>query len=328
MAAPELVFSANAFNWTEQVIAADISATDVILRAAQTVSSVLELEPGQLWPTFPSPTDTDLDAFRAELDAVGARVSIVGASIDEWSSTTTRRTTDQRMGFLLPQLRAAHRLGARGIRLPLGQAGAVLHELLLPHLHDLDLILFEEIQGAQRPDVPNVAAALDAIANAEDPRIRLLIDTSMTMPALPVTYLERLRRVGVPSDLVRHVDRNWLDPSVLEPVRELLRSGTLPAHVRPLCLNMLTRFGRSTVADLVSLLPIVGAFHVKFWDLEDESKRVSQPVIELGALVSGNSFSGWLCSEWGGFEWMDDADADDVTRRHQQLVKMAVLSSI
>ena len=77
------------------------------------------------------------------LDAAGGRVSIVGVSIDEWDGRR-RRTDDERLAFLEPQLQTSAALGAHGVRLPIGQAGAVL-ERALPLLEELDLVLLMSV---------------------------------------------------------------------------------------------------------------------------------------------------------------------------------------
>ena len=58
---------------------------------------------------------------------------------------------------------------------------------------------------------------------------------------------------------------------------------------------------------LRDILPLVGAFHLKFWDLDDTDGRVSSPIRDLGAELTGADFTGTLCSEWGGHEMLDRA---------------------
>ncbi|HWM15077.1 MAG TPA: hypothetical protein VNP97_00655, partial [Microbacterium sp.] len=111
----EWTLAASAFNWTPDVIRAERTAPDIAVGiVAGGVAQVVELEPGQLWRSFPTTSDAELDALRTRLDGVGGSVSIVGASLDDWLSPTRRRTEAERLAFLLPQLRAAHRVGAAG----------------------------------------------------------------------------------------------------------------------------------------------------------------------------------------------------------------------
>ena len=307
------------------MIRAERAAPDIAVGiVADGVAPVIELEPGQLWRSFPATTDAEVDALRAGLDAVGGSVSIVGASLDDWISPTQRRTEAERLEFLLPQLRAAHRVGAAGVRLPIGQAGEPLLQQLLPVLHDLDLVLFEEIQGQQTPDSPAARAAIETIAGIDDPHVRLLVDISMLMPSLPPSYLELLRAGGVPETLLQRLATDWREPGdERRGDRSCSARAACPPQVHTAFMNLLVRFGRSDAADLRGILPLVGAFHLKFWDLDDTDGRVSQPIRDLGAELAGTDFTGTLCSEWGGHEWLDD-DAALTTRAHLALARTAL----
>jgi hypothetical protein len=320
--------AASAFNWTPDVIRAEQAASEIAVGIVTGgIAPVIELEPGQLWRSFPDSADTEVDALRRDLDAAGGTVSVVGASLDDWLGPAQRRTEEERLAFLLPQLRAARRVGASGVRLPIGQAGEPLLRRLLPTLHELDLVLYEEVQGQQTPDSASASAAIDVIAGIDDHRVRLLVDLSMLMPALPTTYLDELAHAGLPPELLARLVDEWRDPATTGAVTGLLRSGGVPPAIQTLYMNLLVRFGRSTPADLRGILPLVGAFHLKFWDLDDVDGRVSAPIRDLGALLAGSGFAGTLCSEWGGHEWLD-ADAADMTRRHLALARTALAEGV
>ncbi len=316
--------AASAFNWTPDVIRAERPSPEIAVGIVTSgVASVIELEPGQLWRSFPESADAEVDALRAGLSTAGGSVSIVGASLDDWLSPTRRRDEDERFAFLLPQLRAAHRVGASGVRLPIGQAGEPLLRRLLPALAELDLVLYEEIQGQQTPDAPGTAAALETIARLDDPRVRVLLDISMLMPSLPPSYLELLRRSGVDEALLNRLGTDWRDPATNGAVIDALRSGGVPPQVHTAFMNLLVRFGRSRASDLRGILPLIGAVHLKFWDLDDTDERVSGPIRDIAAELAASGFTGTLCSEWGGHEWLDD-DAADMTRRHLALASQAL----
>jgi hypothetical protein len=314
--------AASAFNWTPEVIRAERAATDIATGiVTDAVADVIEIEPGQLWRSFPEPTDDDVDAFARALGAVGGSVSIVGASLDEWSTPARRRDDDERLAFLVPQLRAASRVGAHGVRLPIGQAGEPLLRRVQPLLEELDLTLYEEIQGHQTPDA--AASAVDVVSSIDDPRVRLLVDISMIMPALPPSYLDLLSRGGVPAALVTRLTDEWQSPDTAAAVVALLREGGVPPQVHTMYMNLLIRFGRSHAADLRGVLPLVGAFHLKFWDLDDADERVSSPIRDLGVVLREGAWRGTLCSEWGGHEWLDDEPAL-MTRAHLAIATAAL----
>ena len=311
--------AASAFNWTPEAVRAARPAAAIAAGVVRDgVASVIEIEPGQMWRGFPTPGDDEVDAFRAEIASADGTVSIVGASLDDWDASGRRRDDDERLAFLLPQLRAAHRVGADGVRLPIGQAGSALLARLLPHLQELDLVLFEEAQGRQTPVDPQTARALEAIASLDDPHVRVLVDSSMLMPALPVTYLDALRAAGFERALLDRLTTGWRDPATIDVLVSTLRAGGVPPHAHALFMDMLVRFGRSDAEVLRDILPLIGAFHLKFWDLEDADGRVSNPIRDLGAELGRAGFAGTLCSEWGGHEWLD-ADPGAMTRAHLAL---------
>ena len=323
--AADWTFAASAFNWTPEILRAARDATDIVHGiVAGGVADVIEIEPGQTWRGFPAPADAEVAAFAERLRGDGGRVSIVGACLDDWADPATRRDDEARLAFLLPQLRIAHVLGAEGVRLPIGQAGQALLDALLPHLHRLDLTLYEEIQGPQSPTSPPVRAAVETVARLGDPRVRLLVDCSMLMPSLPPSYLDALARAGVDPALLAHLATAWLDEATPDAVAAALRDGAVPPAARTLFMDLLVRFGRSSVADLADLLPLTGAFHLKFWDLDDEGGRISAPLRALGTVLRAQGFRGTLCSEWGGHGWLADADPADMTVRHLALASSAL----
>lgn len=322
--AEEWALSASAFNWTPEIIRAERDAVDIAAGIVETgIAATIEIEPGQLWRSFPEPTEDDVLAFRERLNLAGGAVTILGGSIDDWTSSGHRRTDEERLAFLTPQLRAAARLGARGVRVPFGQAGPDLLRLLQPVLADLDVVLYEEIQGQQTLDVPANAANLELLGGLGDPRIRVLIDISMLMPSLPPSYLAALRDAGVRGDLVDRLENEWRSPDTRAVVLGALRGGEVPPAVHTLFMNLLVRFGRSTIDDIAPLLPLTEGVHLKFWDLDDTGARVSGPIADIGHALRRTGFTGTLTSEWGGHEWLDD-DPASMTVAHLDLARAAL----
>ena len=70
-------------------------------------------------------------------------------------------------------------------------------------------------------------------------------------------------------------------PPTVGAIVGLLRSGGVPASVHTLYMDMLVRFGRSDATVIAEVLPWIGAFHLKFWDLDDSDDRVSGPIRDL-----------------------------------------------
>jgi hypothetical protein len=67
----------------------------------------------------------------------------------------------------------------------------------------------------------------------------------------------------------------------------------------------------------------VAAVHLKYWDLDDTDGAVSTPIRQLRAALAEIGFSGTFCSEWGGHEWMPEADPMAMTLGHRRLFDAA-----
>jgi len=148
-----------------------------------------------------------------------------------------------------------------------------------------------------------------------------VLDTSMVTPQLPVSYLQALRQSDLPITLVDQVSADWGSPQTTAAVRQCLAEGRVPPTAMALFMTMAIRFGTWTVADLEPLLPHVGAVHLKFWDLDDADRRVTAPLVDLGAALDRHGYRGTLCSEWGGHDWwMGREGALQMTRDHLGLV--------
>ena len=288
----------SSFNWTWDVVQARTSAQDIAEAIPDAVGvNVIELEAGQVFRSFPAPAPREVDALRAAVAAGGGRVSIVGASIDDFVSSSERRTENARLAFLEPQMRAVRRVGAWGFRLPFGQTGRSLLKRLQPLLHELDLTLYEEIQVSTASPTPASTPSASSRTTASD---------SLSIPACSCPPCRRptsttasggdIHRPGRPageSGSTRNAYRG----------AGTLRSGVVPPPVHTLYMNLSSASVRSEVADLQDVMDLVGGFHLKFWDLDDSDCTRDRPtswvpcwatpVFGGRSPVSGVDTSGW-----------------------------------
>ena len=317
---------ASAFNWTPEVIRAERPAPDIAVGiVASGVATVIELEPGQLWRSYPESTDAEVDALRSSLDAAGGAVSIVGgesrrlaplraAPIRGRAPRVPAPAASRRAPGRRPRCQAAHRAGGRAA------SAARAPDPARPRPRALRRDPGPADPGFAR----HVRPSIDTIAAIDDERVRLLVDISMLMPALPPTYLERLRAGGVDSCTARPAHLRLArtrDPRRGRRLSALGRGAAGRAHdvhepadpVRTIgCRGTSAASSRSS-----------GAFHLKFWDLDDTDGRVSAPIRDLGVELERSGFSGPLTSEWGGHEWLD-SDPADMTRAHLELARAAL----
>jgi len=314
------------FSWTDDLMRAERTPDQIAEDVCSSgYGSFLEVDAGQHFRSFPSIEDSETAALRRVFDGSAVRPSLLGLHIDAALSPTESLGEDARVELLVPQLRAAAALGAQGVRLPLGEAGAAVLARIQPLLHELDLVLVEEIQGSNRPGDDHVRSAVDVLAGFDDPHLRLLLDASVSMPALPPTYLEALAEAGARPDLLADMSAAWGEDGARSVIGPALGQGLPPAATH-MVMGSMVRFGWSDPGDWRELLPLVAGMHLKFWDLEDAENSVSRPLAAFAEGLREVGFTGVLCSEWGGHEWIDSADgtAHEFTRRHLVLAREAM----
>lgn len=285
----------------------------------------IEIDAPQHFRSYPAFDGAELDRTREVLDRYGARLSVLGCYHDASPAPGVFRNHTQSVDLLERQIRAAQRLGAWGVRLGLGYTPEPVLTALVPVLEATGIVWLEEVQGSCRPDGEQLHQRLELVERLATDRVRFLFDLSLCMPALPTSYVAALRGSGAAPALVDRLREAWnaADHTAVEALlrAELAAAGS--SELASLYVTPLTRFGCTTVADWRWFLPYVAAVHLKYWDLDDATGTVSTPIRELRAALKDASFAGTFCSEWGGHEWMPDADPVAMTLGHRRLFDSA-----
>jgi hypothetical protein len=288
------------------------------------LSRRIEIDGPQHFRSYPAFDDAELDRTREVLERYGARLSVLGCYHDASPAPGVFLDRTRSVDLLARQIRAARRLGAWGVRLGLGYVPEAMLAALVPVLEETGVMWVEEVQGPCRPDGEPVQRRLELVDSLATDRVRFLLDLSLCMPALPTSYVDALRRNGAPEALIGRLQEAWnaadhrAASALLRAELDMAKPALASLYITPL-----TRFGCSTVADWRWFLPHVAAVHLKYWDLDDSGGVVSTPIRELRAALAETGFAGTFCSEWGGHEWMPDADPVAMTLGHRRIFEAA-----
>ena len=313
------------FSFTPQIVAAERTPDEVLADVvAAGLGSTIEVDAPQHFRSYPSLDGADTEAFAALVSRLGVRLSLLGVYDDAGLRSDRPFTLEESADYVGRQIEAAAAMGFAGARIAFGVRPELL-ERLAEHAEAHGITVLQEAQGNLRPDSPTFERQWDAIDRIGSDLLGFVLDLSACMPALPVTYLDLLEREGVPRDAVGYLAGQWgVAPhdEVRAGTEERLNRVLLSPAARDALFMAWTRFGSSRVAGWRDALPRVGAVHLKFWDLEDDDRRVSQPLTDLRALLAASSYRGVVTSEWGGHAWLG-SDPVEMTRRHRQLYERA-----
>ena len=192
---------ASAFNWTPEMIARRPGCRRHRGRASSRTASPRrsKSEPGTAVALLPGARAKRMSTiFGDRLTAAGGRVSIVGASMDDWLAAGHPRA--RRRAVRVPPAPDRDRapLGARG-RAAADRPGGPnrCSSALLPILHETGLDAVRRDPGSQTPGSPRARRARSTRSSSiDDPHVRLLRGHQMFMPSLSPRAISRVLRGG------------------------------------------------------------------------------------------------------------------------------------
>lgn len=288
------------------------------------LARAVEVDAAQQFPGFPQITSAEVRRFRQIVDARGAVPTMLGGYVDARLGPRGPRSEGEKAEFLLAQVEAAAEMGFFGVRVGLGTMTPPLCDALLPHLDALEIQILEEVQAGTRPDAPAIDRTMAYRERVDTDRIGFVFDSSLVMRALPRTWIAALEADGVPGEVIHHVEQAWRDrdPDGWRVTVELIEPLALPGSARRRLEMPFRRFGASRMEEWAPLIPHITSVHLKYWDLDDRDGALSTQTREVFDALSAVDYDGYVCSEWGGHDWLEVEDHGGfaMTRGHRKLV--------
>lgn len=323
-AAPTMTWAVTLFSFTNEMHERTRSADGLVrLIADEHLASAVEVDAAQHFRSFPVISTEEITAFRRTLDETGLTPTMLGGYLDLRLDPRGPRTPEEEEEFLLGQVRAAADMGFFAVRMSLGAVGARLRERLLPELERRDIALLAEVQAGARPDAPAIDELRTHRERLGTDRLGFVFDSSLVMQEFPPTWIRALQADGVPDEIISTAEALWrgTEAGGADRMTELIRPLDLPASaVRRLDMPF-RRFGCTTVEDWDDILDDVASVHLKYWDVDDTSGALTRQTSAVKAALVRHDYRGFVCSEWGGHDWLepDEAPAVGMTRAHRAI---------
>lgn len=316
------------FSFTNELHERSRSANDILREVGESgLAAAVEVDAAQHFGSFPLISDADIAAFRRATDDVGVTPTMMGGYLDLRLDRRGPRSPREQEDLLRAQLEAAAAMGFFGVRVGLGAVPSDLAERLIPDLDALDIALLAEVQAGARPDAPAIDALREQRMRMGTDRLGFVFDSSLVMEAFPVTWIRAVRDAGVPQEVIDAADALWRerDPEGLPRVMSMVRPLDLPSATLRRLEMPFRRFGCSTVDEWDDFFDDVTSVHLKYWDVDDSDGRISRQTSAVKAALSAHGYSGFVCSEWGGHDWLEPetSPASEMTRRHREIYERA-----
>jgi Xylose isomerase-like TIM barrel len=314
------------FSFTNEWLARRYTLAELLRRtSALDLGPAVEVIGYQAWRDYPAlPRDAVLE-FRRLCDELGLEPAALGGYVDLARRVDRLVTLDEAVALLRSQIDVAARLGFPVLRLHAGIPVDAL-ERVAPLAERRGVTLATEVQGSQAPDHPVVAEILACRERVGSPSIALALDYSVAMAAVPRTFADALRRLGMSASDLDGLIGLWQSGASTAELFAAIGDVDAPAAALDEARSGFVRFGRQDPRAWLPLVPEIAYAHAKFWELGDDGDDPSVRTAELFEVLVEGGYDGAVASEWGGSAWkdVDDVNGFEIVGRHQALCRRLI----
>lgn len=215
-------------------------------------------------------------------------------------------------------------LGVKYIRALVSIAPEVL-VAAAPYAEEKDIKILIEVHAPLHFDHPWIIRHAEAFEKSGSDALGFLPDMGMFLHAYPPVFYEKFMRMGVPKNIADYVVKAYEDRMLSEyiilAVQEM--GGTGPA----IAMAEVTRHNSAFEPKrMLDYMPRIHNIHGKFYQMTEDYVEPSIPYDEVVAVLNKGGYDGYICSEYEGNRWIEDAEEpDSVEQVRRQQVMLARL---
>ncbi|MGT2513608.1 hypothetical protein ACVOMT_04530 [Sphingomonas panni] len=175
-------------------------------------------------------------------------------------------------------------------------------------------------------DHPWIVRHAEAFEKSGSDALGFLPDMGMFLAAFPPVWKERFIRNGVPQHIADYIvqayDDRVLSEYVILNVRDM--GGTGPALGMAETLRHNAAYEPKRMLDYMHRIHHI---HGKFYQMDADLVEPSIPYDKIVGVLKQGGYDGYICSEYEGNRWIEDAhevDSVEQVRRHQEMLKALI----
>jgi len=217
------------------------------------------------------------------------------------------------------------RLGMKYVRALVSIAPEVLLAAA-PYAEEKGIVILIEVHAPLHFDHPWIIRHAEAFEKSGSPALGFLPDMGMFLHAFPRVWKERFLRQGVPRNIADYVEKAYADRVLSEYVILNVRQmgGEGPAVAMAETLRHSAAFEPKRMLDHMSRIHNI---HGKFYEMTADLVEPSIPYDEIVRVLTQGDYDGYICSEYEGNRWIEDAeevDSVEQVRRQQAMLKALI----
>ena len=232
---------------------------------------------------------------------------------------------DEQVASIRKDIDFGARLGVRYLRALVSIAPDVL-VAAAPYAEEKGVKLLIEVHAPLHFDHPWIVRHAEAFEKSGSDALGFLPDMGMFLAAFPPVWKERFIRNGVPQHIADYIVQAYedrvLSEYVILNVRDL--GGTGPALGMAETLRHNAAYEPKRMLDYMHRIHHI---HGKFYQMDADLVEPSIPYDKIVGVLKQGGYDGYICSEYEGNRWIEDAHAVDSVeqvRRHQEMLKALI----
>jgi len=214
------------------------------------------------------------------------------------------------------------RLGVKYIRALVSIAPEVL-VAAAPYAEEKGIKILIEVHAPLHFDHPWIIRHAEAYEKSGSDALGFLPDMGMFLFHFPRVWKEKFMRIGVPKAIADYIEQAYedrvLSEYVINNVREM--GGTGPAIAMAETLRHNAAYEPKRMLDY---MPRIHNIHGKFYEMTEDLIEPSIPYDEIVQVLKQGGYDGYICSEYEGNRWIEDAfpvDSVEQVRRQQAMLE-------
>ncbi|WP_251931029.1 hypothetical protein [Leclercia sp. LTM14] len=195
-----------------------------------------------------------------------------------------------------------------------------------PYAEDKGITILLEVHAPLHFDHPWIIRHAEAYEKANTRALGFLPDMGMFLFRFPRVWKERFIRNGCPQEAADFIEKAFDDRILSEYViLDVMQNGARPQVAMAETLRHNAAFEPKRMLDF---MPRIHNIHAKFYEMTDEIAEWSIPYDEVFRVLKQGGYQGYVCSEYEGNRWIEDAQEVDSLEqvRRQQLMFCRLLN--
>lgn len=272
------------------------------------------------WPEQPVP-ENKIAEWHALMAKYGTVPVAHDAMLDYKRYNGRVMALDEQVASMKRDIDFAAALGMRFVRSLVSVAPEVL-VASAPHAEEKGIKILLEVHAPLHFDHPWIVRHAEAYEKSGSDALGFLPDMGMFLHRFPPVWKERFIRNGAPRHIADYIEKAYEDRTLSEyivmNVREMGGEGAAMAMAETLRHN--AAYEPKRMLDFMGRIHNV---HGKFYEMTEDLVEPSIPYDEIVQVLKQGGYTGYICSEYEGNRWIEDAhpvESVEQVRRQQVML--------